>query len=122
MSLRFFADHCISNFIVQMLRDAGYEVFRLRDYLPTDSSDSAVISKAQELNSILVSLNGDFADIVLYPPTNYKGIIALQVRNHPEIIPQLMEVLENYLSGHTNMVNYKGKLLLVEVHRIRVRE
>ena len=122
MSLRFFADHCISNFIVQMLRDAGYEVFRLRDYLPTDSSDSAVISKAQELNSILVSLNGDFADIVLYPPINYKGIIALQVRNHPEIIPQLMEVLENYLSGHTNMVNYKGKLLLVEVHRIRVRE
>ncbi len=119
MSLRFFADHCISNFIVQMLRDAGYEVFRLRDYLPTDS---AVISKAQELNSILVSLNGDFADIVLYPPTNYKGIIALQVRNHPEIIPQLMEVLENYLSGHTDMVNYKGKLLLVEVHRIRVRE
>jgi len=122
MSLRFFADHCISNFIVQMLRDAGYEVFRLRDYLPTDSADSAVISKAQELNSILVSLNGDFADIVLYPPTNYKGIIALQVRNHPEIIPQLMEVLENYLSGHTDMVNYKGKLLLVEVHRIRVRE
>ncbi len=122
MSLRFFADHCISNFIVQMLRDAGYEVFRLRDYLSTDSSDSDVISKAQELNSILVSLNGDFADIVLYPPTNYKGIIALQVRNHPEIIPQLMEVLENYLSGHTDMVNYKGKLLLVEVHRIRVRE
>jgi len=122
MSLRLFADHCISNFIIQTLRDAGYEVFRLRDYLPTDSSDSTVISKAQELDSILVSLNGDFADIVLYPPTNYKGIIALQVRNHPEIIPQLMEVLKNYLSGHTNMVNYKGKLLLVEVHRIRVRE
>lgn len=122
MSLRFFADHCISNSMIQALRDAGYEVFRLRDYLSTDSSDSAVISKAQELNSILVSLNGDFADIVLYPPTNYKGIIALQVRNHPEIIPQLMEVLENYLSSHTDMVNYKGKLLLVEVHRIRVRE
>lgn len=122
MSLRFFADHCISNSMIQALRDAGYEVFRLRDYLSTDSSDSAVISKAQELNSILVSLNGDFADIVLYSPTNYKGIIALQVRNHPEIIPQLMEVLENYLSGHTDMVNYKGKLLLVEVHRIRVRE
>ena len=122
MSLRFFADHCISNFIIQTLRDAGYEAFRLRDYLPTDSSDLDVISKAQELNSILVSLNGDFADIVLYPPTNYKGIMALQVRNHPEIIPQLMEVLKNYLSGHTDMVHYERKLLLVEVHRIRVRE
>jgi len=83
MSLRFFADHCISNFIIQTFRDAGYEVFRLRDHILTSSADSVVISEAQELDSILVSLNGDFADIVAYPLANYKGIIALQVGNHP---------------------------------------
>ena len=32
MALRFFADHCISNFIIKTLQDAGNEVFRLRDY------------------------------------------------------------------------------------------
>ena len=122
MSLRFFADHCISNFIIQTFRDAGYGVFRLRDHIPTDSADSVVISKAQELDSILVSLNGDFADIVAYPPANYKGIIALQVGNHPEIIPQLIAMLKDYLSAYPDMNHYKGKLLLVEVHRIRVRE
>ncbi|MCK4403130.1 MAG: DUF5615 family PIN-like protein [Dehalococcoidia bacterium] len=122
MSLRFFADHCISNFIIQMFRDAGYGVFRLRDHIPTDSADSVVISKAQELDSILVSLNGDFADIVAYPPANYKGIIALQVGNHPEIIPQLIAMLKDYLSAYPDMNHYKGKLLLAEVHRIRVRE
>ena len=68
MSLRFFADHCISNVVIQML------------------ADSVVILKAQELDSILISLNGDFSDIVTYPPANYKGVIALQMRNHPEII------------------------------------
>lgn len=122
MSLRFFADHCISNFIIQTFRDAGYEVFRLRDCIPTDSSDLVVISKAQELDSILVSLNGDFADIVTYPPENYKGIIALQVANHPEIISQLVATLKDYLSSHPDINYYKGKLLLVEVHRIRIRE
>ena len=45
MALRFLADHCISNFIVQTLRDAKYEVFRLRDLLPVDSSDAVVIGK-----------------------------------------------------------------------------
>ncbi len=60
MTLRFFADHCISNFIIQTLRDAGHEVFRLRDYIPADSPDLVVISKVQELDSILISLNGDF--------------------------------------------------------------
>ena len=84
MRLRFFADHCISNFIIQALRDAGYEVFWLRNHIRQDSADQVVISKAQELDSILVSLNGDFADIVSYPPANYKGIIALQVRNHQQ--------------------------------------
>ena len=97
----------------------GYEVFRVKDYIPIESPDSAVISKAQELDTILISLNGDFADIVAYPPAEYKGIIALQVRNHPEILPQMMAKLKHYLSTQPDMTYYVGKLLLVEVHRIR---
>ena len=122
MSLRFFADYCISKYIIQGLRDAGHEVLQLKNYISPDSSDPVVISKAQELDSILVSLNGDFVDIVTYPPTKYKGIIALQVRNHPEIIPQLMERLKNYLLANPEMNHYKGKLFLIEVHRIRVKQ
>jgi predicted nuclease of predicted toxin-antitoxin system len=122
MRLRFFADHCISNFIIKTLRDAGYQVFQLKDYIPIDSPDQAVISKAQELNSILISLDGDFADIVTYPPANYKGIIALQVRNHPEIILRLITRMKDYLSANADMNHYQGKLVLVEVHRIRVWE
>ncbi|MEE9150963.1 MAG: DUF5615 family PIN-like protein, partial [Thermoplasmata archaeon] len=94
---------------------------RLRDHISPDSADPDVIRKAVDLDSILISLNGDFADIVTYPPANYKGIIALQVRNHPEIIPQIMERLKEYLSVHPDMNHYKGKLFLVESHRIRVR-
>jgi len=122
MSLRFFADHCVSNLIIRTLREAGYDVFRLRDHIPPDSVDSVVISKAQELDSILISLNGDFADIVTYPPSKYKGIIALQVKNHPEITSQLMERLREYLSAHPDQGHYEGKLLVAEVHRIRIRE
>jgi hypothetical protein len=80
-----------------------------------------VISKAQEHEAILVSLNGDFADIVAYPPEKYRGIIALQVRNHPEIIPQIMDKLNGFLSSHSEAVYYAGKLLLIEAHRIRIR-
>ena len=122
MPLRFFADHCVSNLIVKTLRDAGHEVFLLKEHIPTDSPDPLVISKAQELDSILISLNGDFSDIVTYPPVNYKGIIALQVKNHPEIMPQLITRLKGYLSAQSDMDYYKGKLFLVEVHRIRIRE
>ena len=120
MTLRFFADHCVSNSIIETLRDAGHEVLCLKDHIPTDSPDSVVISKAQELDAILVSLNGDFADIVTYPPEKYRGIIALQVRNHPEIIPQIMVKLTDFLSSHFDVEYYASKLFLVEAHRIRI--
>jgi len=122
MALRFLADHCISNSIVQTLRGANHEVVRLRDALPVESSDAVVIAKTQEIDAILLSLNGDFADIVSYPPENYKGIVALQVRNHSEILPNLMARLTAYLNVQPAMEHYQGKLLVVEVDRIRIRE
>src|SRR5687768_1863849 len=122
MGLQFFADHCVSNAIMHTLREAGHAVVRLQEHLPVESPDADVIAKAQQLDALLLSLNGDFADIVTYPPADYQGIIALQVRNHPEIIPQLMKRLQDYLSSHPDKEYYRGKLLVVEVHRIRVRQ
>ena len=105
MALRFLADHCISNTIVQTLRDAGHEVVRIRELLPVESPDRVVIAKAQEVAAILLSMNGDFADIVTYPPKQYRGIVALQMRNHAEILGRLL-----------------ARLTVVEVNRIRIRE
>ena len=121
MGLRFFADQCVPNPVIDALRDAGHEVLRLREHIPPDSPDAAVIATARELDAVLVSLNADFVDIVTYPPSGYKGIVALQVRNHPEALPQLLSRLKIYLSEHPEMGHYQGKLLLVEAHRIRIR-
>lgn len=87
-----------------------------------ESSDAVVITKAQEIDAILLSLNGDFADIVKYPPKNYKGIVALQMRNHSEILPKLIGRLTAYLTAQPAMEHYRGRLLVVEVDRIRIRE
>lgn len=121
MSLRFFADHGISRMIIQILRDQGHEVFWLKEHIPANSPDELVISTAQQMNCILISLNGDFSDIIAYPPALYRGIIALQVRNRPEAIPIIMMRLVAYLSSHPGMEEYRGKLFLVEPHRMRVR-
>ena len=122
MSLRFFADHCVSNYVIETLIALGHEAFRLRDYLPNDSPDPVVLAQAQTMNTILISLNGDFADIVTYPPANYQGIVSLQIRNHPEMIPQILSRFQEYLSVNPEMAHYQGKLFLVEVHRIRIRQ
>ena len=58
MSLKFFADHCVPGSVIRILREAGHEVLRLGDYIPVDSPDPLVISKAQELDAIILSLDG----------------------------------------------------------------
>lgn len=121
MSLRFFADQCVPSSIIRALREEGHEILRLKDSIAVDSPDPVVLAKAQELDAILLSLNGDFADIVSYPPADYKGIVALQVRNHPEAIPQIVSRLIDFLTSHPELQFFAGKLLLVEAHRIRIR-
>ena len=121
MGLRFFADHCVSNEIIHALREVGHEVVRLKDHLPTEARDALVIAKAQELDAILLSLNGDFADIVAYPPARFKGIVALQILDHPEATGALIARLLDYLTTHPAKEHHRGKLIIVEPHRVRIR-
>jgi hypothetical protein len=71
---------------------------------------------------VLVTLNGDFADIINYPPSRFGGIVALQLKNHPESLPAIIMRMLTYLSEQPIRDHYAGKLFLVEAHRIRVRE
>ena len=122
MALRFFADHCIPNLVIQSLASAGHGVLRLKDHLPAEAADQAVIAKAQELGAILLSLNGDFVDIAAYPPAQFRGLVALQILNHPEITSLLLERLWRYLELHTPKEDYRGKLIIVDASHIKIRQ
>ena len=119
--MKFFADHCVSNSVVETLRNAGHEVVRLKEHLPVEMEDSVVIAKAQELDAILLSLNSDFADIVAFPPAKFKGIVALLMRNRPALTGTLMKRFLSYMELHPSPDHYQGKLIWVEPGRIRVR-
>jgi hypothetical protein len=110
-----------ANAVGDVLIGKGHEVLRLRDCLPTNAVDPDVIAKAQQLDAIFLSLNGDFADIVTYPPAAYKGIVSLQVRNHPEVLDLIVGRLIDHLAIHPAPSDYTGRLFVVEPHRIRVR-
>ncbi len=119
--MQFFADHCVPRSIGDALEAEGHEVVRLSDRLRVDAEDAVVIEEAQKVGAILLSLNGDFADLLRYPPEEYGGIVALQVRNRPEAIASIMDKLLDYLEEYPDQSHYIGKLFLVEAHRIRIR-
>jgi predicted nuclease of predicted toxin-antitoxin system len=122
MSLLFFIDHCVPRSVSESLRDAGYQIELLKDHLPTDAADNLVLAHAQKLDAILITLNGDFANIINCPPAHYGGIMALQVRSHPENLRTIVIRLLTYLSAQTEPEHFRGKLFLIEAHRIRIKE
>ena len=122
MGLRIFADHCIPGKVIRTLIEAGHEVLILSDFLPQNAPDKSVIAAAQEEEAILLSLNGDFSDIVAFPPSDYKGIIALQIKNRTQSIEPLLSRLISYMEGNSELDHYKGLLILVEAHRIRIKK
>src|SRR5690348_16897035 len=99
MMLRFFCDQCLPQDISRALEEFG-EVMLLRQALPIRAPDQDVIRKAQELDCILVTVDGDFADVVEYPPAVYGGIIAVQLDNHPEAVPAVISRLGRYFAEH----------------------
>ena len=67
-------------------------------------------------------LHGDFADIINYPPKDFKGIIALQMRSHPEILRRLLARLKQYLESQPAMEHYRGKLIVFGADRVLIRQ
>lgn len=122
MSLRLFMDQCVPRSVSESLRNAGHLVDLLRSHLPINAKDPEVIARAQSLEAVLVTLNGDFANMINYPPARFGGIIALQVKNHPESLPAIVIRLLTYLGEHDEREHWIGKLFLVEAHRIRIKE
>jgi Domain of unknown function (DUF5615) len=58
--LKFLTDNCVPDSVGSALIDAGHEVLRLRDVLPTNSPDPLVASVAELNEAILVSFDKDF--------------------------------------------------------------
>jgi hypothetical protein len=50
-----------------------------------------------------------------------EGSWLFQLHDHPEAIPTLMAGLGRFISEHTDPNDYRGKLFIVEPHRIRIR-
>jgi predicted nuclease of predicted toxin-antitoxin system len=118
--LKFFADHCVPESVCVSLEKSGHEVLRLRAHLATESTDQIVIRKAQDLGCVLLSVNGDFAHIINYPPAEYGGIIAVQLKNDPALFSDLLKHLEKAIVGKLQN-ELSGKLLIVSATSIRVR-
>jgi len=67
------------------------------------------MSSVKEKKAVLLTRDSDFANIVLYPPEDYSGIVVFRI--HPPKPDRIVRALSLLLK---NVKDFEGKLFVVE--------
>ena len=118
MPVRFKLDENLPNDAVALLRSAGHDVETVLDERLGGNPDSRVLEACRSENRVLVTLDLDFSDIRLYPPSDHSGIWILRPHNQSAdstlaLLRRALELIE------TEIVH--ARLWIVEPDQVRIR-
>lgn len=112
--MRFVADENIPDELVDVLRDKGHDVST--PVSGTKDPDIALLAKKE--GRIILTQDKDFANLIMYPPRNFHGIIRIKI--HPPIISDILRTLEDLFQKFSQK-DLDKKLIIVERDGFRIR-
>lgn len=103
---------------VELLRSAGHDVITVYEQGLKSCTDPEVLAACQAEGKVLISLDLDFSNILVFPPEHYAGLIVLRLHKPGQraVLSLLRRVLPHLDAGFV-----KGRLWVVDEHRIRIR-
>lgn len=103
---------------VELLRLAGHDALSLPEQGYSGAPDALVSEVIRTEGRSFITLDTGFADIRMYPPEEYAGIIVIRPRHSGgEILMSILERMIPYLERE----RLAGLLWIVNERRIRVR-
>ena len=100
-----------------MLRQAGHDAITVLEQHLGGSADPDIASVCQREGRALVTLDSDFADIRLYPPREFPGLVVLRPRWQDKLhVLQILRRLTLVFSSEA----LEHRLWIVEEERIRL--
>jgi hypothetical protein len=116
----FIIDADLPRSLVSLFNDRGHAAHHVSDLGMGRATDHDIARFARQQSSCIVSGDFDFADIRTYPPAEYSGIVVF-VLPRTATAPYIRRLAAGFLSHSDLAGNVRGKLVVVEPMRIRVR-
>ena len=101
-----------------VLRNAGFEADTVADERLSGADDTVIASLSRAEDRVLVTLDLDFGNVLVYPPAQHAGIIVLRSKKLDK--PTVLALMNRIVSALTNRTP-AGELWIVEADRIRIR-
>jgi len=119
--LKFLIDASLPRDVARIIASHGHQGIDVRDIGLRSADDSVIASHAQAQRIALISGDFDFADIRVYPPQDYFGLVIIDRPEHPTVA-QVLAMVERLLTHHNLLANLVGRLIIVDEWHIRVRQ
>ena len=117
--MRFKVDENLPVEAADLLGQADFEASTVLEERLGGSPDTEVLSICQSEKRVLITLDNDFGNIRIYPPTEFDGIVVLRLRRQDK--PHTLEVLRRLIPLFS-AEPLTGYLWVVDEKRIRIRQ
>ncbi len=111
-------DENLHDDVAALLRGRGHDALTVHDQGLRGHRDAQIAEVCRREGRALLTLDLDFANIRVYPPADYPGLIVLRLGNQSRthilgVLPRVLDLLDHEtVSGH---------LWIVEETQVRIR-
>jgi len=117
--LKFKVDENLPVEVAQLLTDAGHDAATVYEQRMAGQPDARLAAVCRREDRAMVTADLDFADIRVYPPGEYAGIIVLRPNRLEK--PRILSVLQRLLPI-LEREPLSAKLWIVDETSVRVRD
>jgi predicted nuclease of predicted toxin-antitoxin system len=114
--MRFLADENVPRIVIERLRTQGFEVASISELQP-GATDKDVLEIANTGNSILITEDRDFGEMVIRQRLGVRGVMLLELDRLSNAAQA--DVMVQAVSLHGDKLS--GNLAVIEPERIRIR-
>jgi predicted nuclease of predicted toxin-antitoxin system len=112
--MKFKLDENLPLEIADAFRDTGHEIDSVQSEGLTGASDQEILERVQAENQVLLTMDKGIADVRLFPPSKYHGIVLFRPSSsgRGEVLRFVQQALTDLisleLSGHLAIVTSRG--------------
>lgn len=117
--MQFKTDENLPVEVTELLRESDYDAVSVLEQGMGGESDPVLDEVCLKEGRILITLDTDFADIRVYPPSKAPGYVVLRLKQQDKY--SVIEIMERLIPMF-NQENLENRLWIVDEQKVRIRD